>query len=134
MEAGHFTDYVEAGGLPCFLHILKPFFLQALEGVGGGSGLVGASADECGAGLLDRKGGFQKLVLGFNGTGAGHDGHGSGADMGVAHRDDGILRVEFLIDQFIGLSHGHNLVNAFADLDVAAQKPGLDVYKRQASW
>lgn len=37
-------------------------------------------------------------------------------------------RVEFLVDQFVGLGYGHYLVNTFADFDVAALEPGLIAY------
>ena len=125
MGAGDFADYIEARGFPGFLHVFKALLLKSLEGVGGCTWFIGAAAQEGGSCLFHRICSLHKLVLGFNGAGTGHHGHGARTDVGVANRNHRVLRMEFFIDQFIGFRDSHYLVNAFADFNVGVQKLGL---------
>ena len=61
------ADYLADGGKTRLLfrlcHIAEPFFLQTLEGVGGGAGFVGAAADNLGRLLFSPPGRWTSAVL-----------------------------------------------------------------------
>ena len=67
-------DDGQAGGFPGLDHVQNALGLQALEGVGGGAGLVGAAAEQGGAAGLDAGCNPLGLVLALDAAGTGHDG------------------------------------------------------------
>ena len=128
MLAGHFTDHAQSGSFPGLFHIAEAFFLQTLEGIGGGSWLVSAATQQGSAGLFNGKGCFHQLFPAFNGAGAGHNGQSTWPNGGIAKGDYGILRVEFPVGKLVGFGYGHNLVYAFADFKIDPLKLGFIAY------
>ena len=48
--------------------------------------------------------------------------------MGVAYRNNGVIRVEFFVDQFVRLCDSNDLVNTFAHFNIASGKSALITY------
>ena len=102
-EVHQLGDDGQARLLPGDFQVLQSLGAQALEGVGRGAGLEGAAPEHGGAALLHRLGNGHHLFLALHGAGTGHDGQGAAADLGAAHGNDRVLRVEFPVGVFVGL-------------------------------
>ena len=95
---------------PClclgFFQELQALGLQALEGIGRGSGLERAAAQEGCAGGLYALGHFADLGLCLNGARAGDQGEVAVADLLAGGQgDDGVVRVELPVCLLVGFLH-----------------------------
>ncbi len=91
---------------------IEPFLFEAAEGVGGGSGLECAAAEEFCASGGDEFGGFQGHFVVFDGAGPGDDGAGPIADLLASDVDDGGFGFDFAADEFVGFGDGDALADA----------------------
>ena len=53
--------------------------------------------------------------------------------MGITNRNNRVIRVEFFVDQFVGLCDSNNFVNALTHFNVASCKLGLITYNSNNS-
>ena len=53
--------------------------------------------------------------------------------MGITNRNNRVIRVEFFVDQFVGLCDSNNFVNALTHFNVASCKLGLIAYNSNNS-
>ena len=81
--------------------------LQALEVVGGGTGLEGAAPEHGGPGCLDALGHGDDLLLALHRAWAGNEGEAAVAHLQLllSHLDDGILGMELPVGALEGLGH-----------------------------
>ncbi len=96
-------DDGQAGFLLGGPQVGKALLPQALEGVGRGTGLKGPAPEHGGPAGLYRLCDGHHLLLRFHRAGSRHDGEAAAANLGIAHLDDGILRVELAVGVFVGL-------------------------------
>ncbi len=93
-RAQHFGDHRQAGYSARFAQQTEPFLAQSLEVVGGGAGLVGASAQHAGACGPDRKGSAEQLFPRLHRARPGDDHHLVAPDGDAPNVHHSALRLE----------------------------------------
>ena len=118
----HFGDGRQTGFLAGFGQIPKAFDAEALEAVRAGSRLVGAPAQDRGAGLRHRSRRLEHHLAVLDGAGARHDGQRPVAYLASQDLDDGVFGVRLSRSQLVGLGdcrhgfdarHGRQLAHQY---------------------
>jgi hypothetical protein len=120
-----FGDDAEAVGGAYFRKNFQAVFAEALKAVRRRARLVGATAEEAHAGLLEAFGYGEALLFGFDGAGPGHQGDVLAADNDVSRgrgdSKDGVFFLGIAADEFVGFADGDALDDArhrFEDAEV----------------
>ena len=103
IDLGDFGDDAQAGLFFRLGKIFEAFFLQPLEGIRRGAGLVGAAAQELGAALFRDLGGGKELLAALDGAGARHDHEFIAAHRHAVHVDNAGLWMELTAGQLVAL-------------------------------
>ena len=108
-----FRDDGKSRGLLCLQQQLDALTLHALEGIGGGTGLECATAQNVRAGCLDGCGNLDDLLLGLHRAGTCNDRKIAAANTNITHLDDGVVGMELSVCLLKGLGNPldglHNL-------------------------
>lgn len=119
VDFGDFGDDAQAGLFLRLGKIFEAFFLQPLEGIRRGAGLVSAAAQELGAALFRDLSGGKELLAALDGAGARHDHEFIAAHRHAVHIDDAGLGMEFAAGQLVALRDGDAALDARQRVDGA---------------
>ncbi len=108
IRAHHFGNNRKPVALSRLLQILQADLTEPLKSIGGSPGLIGPSSEHYCPRFANNPGGFQDLLSGFYGTGAGNNGNPQSADLHRPHRDHGVFLFKLPACQFIGFGNGNN--------------------------
>ncbi len=101
---------------------LEPALAEPAELVGRGPRLVGAAAQDRGAGGSHGAGGLQGLVAGLDRAGTGDDGDGVTADGQVAEGDRGLAGLEVPAGELELLGDADDLLDAGQDRELLVER------------
>src|SRR6185437_6628654 len=109
-----FSNDAQAEAVANFRQDAEAVLAHALEGIGRGAGLVGATAEELGAGGVHALGHGESLLAVFHRARTGDDGQGASADggIGAGEGDDRVFFFNIAADQLVGLADPNNFLDA----------------------
>src|SRR4029077_13816700 len=114
--AHHLRDHRQAGFLARLAEDFKRFFTQALEIVGRGARLVGASAEQAGSRFLHGMRGGNELLARLHGTWSRNHDDPVAADAHLADPDDRTVRLYLAADQLERLRNGNDVIDTRSHL------------------